>query len=256
MAFDLSAIKRGPDLKPPRLFLYAVEGIGKTTFAANAPAPIFIQTEDGLGALDVARFPMVECIDNVRQAIGTLYTEGHDFQTVVLDSVDWLEQIIAREIESKYEAKDLAYGKGAMKQAEIWSELLGGFNALRNDRGMSVILIGHSQIKRFDSPETEPYDRYTPKLQERSNALVREWADAVLFANYRTVVKTTEVGFKKEVSRGITTGERLIYTTEKPAYQAKNRYALPDSLPLSWDALSTAIAGRMQPAEPAALKAA
>jgi hypothetical protein len=249
MAFDLSTIKRGPDLKPPRIFIYAVEGIGKTTFAANAPSPIFIQTEDGLGSLDAARFPMVETIDQVREAIGTLYAEAHDFETVVLDSVDWLEQIIAREIEAKHDAKELAYGKGALKQAEVWQELLGGFNALRNDKGMSVILIGHSQIKRFDSPETEPYDRYSPKLQERSNALVREWADAVLFANYRTVVKTTEVGFKKEVSRGITTGERLLYTTEKPAYMAKNRYGLPDSLPLSWDALSNAIVGGVQPTE-------
>lgn len=253
MAFDLTSIKRGPDLKPPRIFLYAVEGIGKTTFAASAPAPIFIQTEDGLGSIDAARFPMVESIDNVRQAIGVLYNDPHDFQTVVLDSADWLEQIIAREIEAKHDAKELAYGKGALKQAEVWQELLAGFNALRNDRGMSVILIGHSQIKRFDSPETEPYDRYSPKLQERSNALLREWADAVLFANYRVVVKSTEVGFKKEVSRGITTGERLLYTTEKPAYMAKNRYALPDSLPLSWDALSNAIAGGVQPAE---LKAA
>lgn len=252
MAFDLTSIKRGPDLKPPRLFLYAVEGIGKTTFAANAPKPIFIQTEDGLAGLDVARFPMVEKIDDVRAAIGTLYEQEHDFETVVLDSADWLEQIVAKEIEATHDAKDLAYGKGALKQAEVWRELLDGFNALRNDRGMSVILIGHCQIKRFDSPETEPYDRYQPKLQERSGALVREWADAVLFANYRTVVKTTEVGFKKEVSRGITTGERLLYTTEKPAYMAKNRYALPESLPLSWDALSTAIAGRLPSAQPLA----
>lgn len=257
MAFDLTSIKRGPDLKPPRIFLYAVEGIGKTTFAASAPSPIFIQTEDGLGGLDVPRFPMVESIDQVRQAIGTLYTEAHDFSTVVLDSADWLEQIVVREIEAKHDAKELAYGKGAVKQAEVWGEILAGLNALRNERGMAVIVIGHCQIKRFDSPETEPYDRYTPKLQERSNSLLREWADAVLFANYRTVVKTTEVGFKKEVSRGITTGERLLYTTEKPAYQAKNRYALPDSLPLSWDALSNAIAGRIQPADTQlALKAA
>jgi hypothetical protein len=253
MAFDLTSIKRGPDLKPPRLFLYAVEGIGKSTFAANAPNPIFIQTEDGLAGLDVARFPtMVEKIDDVRSAIGSLYEQEHDFETVVLDSADWLEQVIAKEIESTHDAKDLAYGKGALKQAEVWRELLDGFNALRNDRGMSVILIGHCQIKRFDSPETEPYDRYQPKLQERSGALVREWADAVLFANYRTVVKTTDVGFKKEVSRGITTGERLLYTTEKPAYMAKNRYALPESLPLSWDALSTAIAGRLPSAQPLA----
>lgn len=249
MSFDLNSIKRGQDIKPPRIFIYGVEGIGKSTFAASAPSPIFIQTEDGQGALDIASFPMVEKIDDIRTALGTLYQEQHDFQTVVLDSADWLEQIIAREIEATHEAKELAYGKGALKQAEIWQELLGGFNALRNDRGMSVILIGHSQIKRFDSPETEPYDRYSPKLQERSNALVREWADAVLFANYRTVVKKSEVGFNKEVARGITTGERLLYTTEKPAYMAKNRYALPDSMPLSWDALSDAIAGRVQPAE-------
>lgn len=249
MSFNLQSIRRGQDIKPPRIFIYGVEGIGKSTFAAAAPNPIFIQTEDGQGALDIATFPMVEKIDDIREAIGSLYQEQHDFGAVVLDSADWLEQIIAREIEAKHDAKELAYGKGALKQAEIWQELLAGFNALRNDRGMAVILIGHSQIKRFDSPETEPYDRYSPKLQERSNALVREWADAVLFANYRTVVKKSEVGFNKEVARGITNGERLLYTTEKPAYMAKNRYALPDSLPLSWDALSNAIAGRVQSAE-------
>lgn len=249
MAFDLSSIKRGQDIKPPRIFIYGVEGIGKSTFAAGAPGAIFLQTEDGQGALDVARFPMIESIDQIREALGTLYTDPHEFGTVVLDSVDWLEQIVAKEIETKFDAKELAYGKAAIKQAEIWQELLGGLNALRNERDMAVILIGHSQIKRFDSPETEPYDRYSPKLQERSNALVREWADAVLFANYKTVVKKAEVGFNKEVARGITTGERLLFTTEKPAYMAKNRYSFPDSLALSWEAVSDAIAGRVQPAE-------
>ncbi len=249
MAFDLKSIKRGQDIRPPRIFVFGVEGIGKSTFAAGAPSPIFLQTEDGQGSLDVARFPMIESVDQMRQALGTLYTERHDFQTVVLDSADWLETIIANEVEHTHDAKDLAYGKGALKQAEIWRELLGGFNALRNERDMSVILIGHCQIKRFDSPETEPYDRFQPKLQERSNALVREWADAVLFANYRTVVKKSEVGFNKEVARGITTGERLLFTAEKPAYLAKNRYAFPDSLPLSWDAVSNAIAGRVLPAD-------
>jgi hypothetical protein len=249
LAFDLKSIQRGQQIKPPRLFISGVEGVGKTTLAASAPAPIFLQTEDGLGSLDVARFPLIDSVDQVRQALTVLYEGKHEFQTVVLDSADWLEQIIVREIESKHDAKDLAYGKGAMKQAEVWQELLAGFNALRNDRGMAVIILGHVTIKRFDSPETEPYDRYIPKLQERSSALLREWADAVLFANYRTVVKQTEVGFNKQVSRGIGTGERLLYTTEKPAYMAKNRYGFPDSLPMSWDAISNAIAGRVQPAE-------
>ncbi len=256
MAFDLASIRRGQDIRPPRIFVYGVEGIGKSTFAAGAPSPIFIQTEDGQGALDIARFPLAQSVDDIRAALATLYTEQHDFGTAVLDSADWLEQIIAREIEAKYDAKDLAYGKAALKQAEIWQELLAGFSALRNDRNMAVILIGHSQIKRFDSPETEPYDRYTPKLQERSNALVREWADAVLFANYRTIVKKSEVGFNKEVTRGISTGERLLFTAERPAYMAKNRYSLPESLPLSWEALSNAIAGRVIPANEPQLKAA
>jgi hypothetical protein len=257
MAFDLSSIRRGQDIRPPRIFVYGVEGIGKTTFAAGAPNPIFIQTEDGQGALDVARFPMVQTVDDVRAALTTLYTEPHEFGTVVLDSADWLEQIVAKDVESKHDAKDLAYGKAALKQAEIWQELLAGFNALRNEKDMAVILIGHSQIKRFDSPETEPYDRYSPKLQERSNALVREWADAVLFANYRTVVKKDDVGFNKQVARGISTGERLLFTSERPAYMAKNRYAFPESLPLSWQALSDAIAGRVITSEePAELQTA
>jgi hypothetical protein len=106
---------------------------------------------------------------------------------------------------------------------------------------MAVILIAHTTIKRFDSPETEPYDRYQPKLQERSNAVVREWCDALLFANYKTIVKNADVGFNKAVARGISTGERLLYTSEKPAYMAKNRYNLPESIPLSWNAFIEAI---------------
>jgi len=113
---------------------------------------------------------------------------------------------------------------------------------LRNDKGMVVILIAHTQIKRFDSPEVEPFDRYQPKLQERSNAILREWADAVLFANYKTLIKKDDVGFNKTSNRGISTGERLLYTSERPAYMAKNRYSLPDSIPMSWESFAQAIA--------------
>jgi hypothetical protein len=106
---------------------------------------------------------------------------------------------------------------------------------------MICILIAHTEIKRFDSPEVEPYDRYQPKLQTRSSALVREWSDAVLFANYRTIVKKDDVGFNKTNNRGVSTGERLLYTAEKPAYMAKNRYGLPESIALSWEAFESAI---------------
>jgi hypothetical protein len=128
-----------------------VEGIGKTTFAAGAPKPIFIQTEDGLGSLNVDHFPLASHISEVNGAIEALYTGEHDFQTVVLDSVDWADQLIWKDIEATHDAKDLAYGKGATLAADRWRNILDGLNALRNDKGMTVILLGHSQIKRFDS---------------------------------------------------------------------------------------------------------
>ena len=242
MAFDLKSIKKNTSFAAPRVLVYGIEGIGKSTFAAGAPAPVFIQTEDGLGSLAVDHFPVAAKTSDVLDAISTLFDDDHNFGSVVIDSLDWLETLIWRDIEFKYDAKDLAYGKGAMIAADKWREILDGLTALRNDRGMAIILIAHCEIKRFDSPETEPYDRYQPKLQARSSALVREWCDAVLFANYKTLIKKDDVGFNKTISRGISTGERLLFTSERPAYMAKNRYGLPESIPLSWEAFESAIA--------------
>lgn len=242
MAFNLKSIQKNTALAAPRIMLYGVEGIGKTTFAAGAPSPIFICTEDGLGSLQVDHFPLSTKASDVLDAIGSLVSEQHSFGTVVLDSVDWLDNMIWADVEATHDAKDLAYGKGAMIVADRWREVLAGLNTLRNDKGMVVILIAHTQIKRFDSPEVEPYDRYQPKLQERSNAILREWSDAVFFANYKTIVKKDDVGFNKTTNRGISTGERLLFTSERPAYMAKNRYNLKESLPMSWESFAQAIA--------------
>lgn len=252
MAITLQSISRNHAMRAPRVMLYGPHGIGKSTFGASAPAPIFIQTEDGLGTLDVDHFPLAKSNQDVLDAIGALYTEGHDFQTVVVDSLDWLDTLIWNDINARFEAKELAYGKGAVIAADYWRQILDGLNALRNDRNMAVILLAHAQVKRFDSPEVEPFDRYSPKLQERSSALVQEWCDAVFFANFKLFVTKAEVGFNREVSRGMTTGERVMYTTEKPAFLAKNRYGLPDSLPLSWDAFAGAIRPPAAPITPAA----
>lgn len=241
MAFNLDSIKRGKAQSAPRIFLYATHGIGKSTFASHAPNPIFIQTEDGLGSIDTASFPLATSSADVMSAIETLYTEKHDFQTVILDSADWCETIFQKEIEAKHDAKELAFGKGALILAEKWKYTLDGLNALRNDKGMAVIILGHSEIKRFDSPEVESYDRYQPKLQARASALVQEWADCVLFANYRTFVRKEDVGFNKTVSKATSTGERLLHTTETPAFLAKNRFSLPNDMPLDWTAFSAAL---------------
>lgn len=241
MAFNLKSISRSAGVKAPRVMIYGPHGLGKTTFGAGAPNPIFILTEDGLGRLEVDHFPLATSYQDVIDAITSLYQEDHTFQTVAIDSLDWLDNLIWKDIEAKHDAKDLAYGRGAVIAADYWRTILDGLTALRDEKSMAVVLIAHCEIKRFDSPEVEPFERYQPKLQARSSALVQEWCDAVLFCNFKTIVKKEDVGFNKEVSRGITTGERLMYTTEKPAYLAKNRYGLPDSLPLSWSAFSEAL---------------
>jgi hypothetical protein len=241
VAFDLKSIAKSGALKAPRIMLYGPHGLGKTTFGAGAPKPIFILTEDGLGRLEVDHFPLATTYQDVLDAIGSLYAEDHGFETVVIDSLDWLDTLVQTAVETSHDAQSLAYGKGAVVAAGYWRTILDGLSALRDDKGMAIVLLAHAEIKRFDSPETDPYDRYQPKLQARSSALVQEWCDAVLFANLRVVTKETDVGFKKKTRRGVATDERLIYTQERPAFLAKNRYDLPDSLPLSWGEFSAAI---------------
>ena len=132
------------------------------------------------------------------------------------------------------EIEDAGYGKGYVAALNLWRQYIDGLNALRDDRGMTVIQIAHTDIKRFDSPEHDPYDRYTIKLHARAAALVQEHSDIVLFANYRISTVKADVGFNKKVNRALGSGERVIHTAERPAYLAKNRFGLPETLPLSW----------------------
>lgn len=229
MAFDLTTIRKGKHIQPPRLVIYGPHGLGKSEFGAQAPAPIFIQTEDGLGTIDTSAFPLCKSYADVMGCIETLYTTEHPYQSAVLDSLDWLEPLVWAETCRIHNQKDIegfGYGKGYKQADDQWRSMLDGFSALR-EKGMQVIFTAHCHIKRFDSPETEPYDRYMPKLHERASELVQEWADAVLFSNYKTMVVEKDVGFNQKAARGVTTDQRMLYTVERPAFKAKNRFGLP-----------------------------
>lgn len=241
MAINLSSIVKKPSIKPPRILIYGTAGLGKSTLGAAAPSPIFLLTEDGLGSIDVPHFPLATSSDDILAAIGSLASEDHKFQTVVLDSIDWLEAIIRREIEQKYTEAQRAYGKSTLLEGEKFREILAGLNYLREEKGMIVMLIGHSAIKRIEPPDTEAYDRYCVKLQEKTSALIREWCDIVGFANYKINIRKTEGSFGKTSTRAVGNGERLLHLSEMPAWQAKNRYSITESLPMDWAALEAAI---------------
>lgn len=228
--------------KAPRVVLYGTSGIGKTTFAANCPSPVFICVEDGLGSLAVDHFPLVETLDEVMSYLKQLQTEQHEYWTVVIDSLDWLERLIWQQVardNNKSSIEEIGYAKGYIFALEYWSKFLAALNGLR-ERGMMPFLISHALIKRFNSPTSDPYDRYQLKLHEKAEALVREWADLVLFATYKVTVKPADTA-KKAQARGVGGTERIMYTTERPAFVAKNRYGLPEEMPFDSGALLDAI---------------
>jgi hypothetical protein len=244
MAISLASLLSTNTLTPPRILVHGVAGIGKTTFASQADAPVVLMTEDGLGKLQVPHFPLAKSYADVIQAIDALSTEAHEFRTLVVDSVDWLEPLIWAEacrLNKWGSIEEPGYGKGYAAALDIWRAYIDRLNALRDERGMAIIQIAHTDIRRFDSPEHEPYDRYVIKLQTRASALLQEHSDVVLFANYQLSVVKSEVGFNKKITRALGNGERVLYTTERPAFLAKNRYGLPDVLPLTWKAFVEAM---------------
>jgi len=235
-----AALRVGKQKVPPRICIYGGHGIGKSTIASQFPRPIFISTEDGLNSLDVTSFPRATTVADVVSNIKTLIKEEHDFKTVVVDSVDWLiEPLIVESVNSQYDEKAQAYGKGSMYIAEEFREILQGLEALTTKRGMNVVLIAHSAVVKFEDPRTDPYDRYQPKLPKACNALLQEWVDVLAFAAFKVIIKKSEAkGFDTAKVRGTTNGERLLHFVESPAYAAKNRYSCPDDIEMTIENLA------------------
>ena len=235
----LEQVMSGRNTAPRRVMLYGTHGIGKSTFASCAPKPVFIQTEDGLGGIDCDKFPLATTFEQVMKILSELYTEKHPYQTVVVDSADSLEQLVWSEVCRKQNVPNIevvGYSKGYAFAITQWREFLEGLSALRNTRGMTVIIIAHAKIERFENPETESYDRYVPRLHKLAAAVVQEWCDEVLFSTYKIYTRQSDEGFNRKRNQGIGTGERIIRTQERPAHVAKNRLNLPEELPLDWNA--------------------
>ena len=241
----IGSITKGREQQPPRIMVYGAEGVGKSTFASLAPNPVFVQTEDGLSEIDTSKFPLARTFDDVVMQLQAVRDEQHEYGTLVIDSVDWLERLVWDRVCADYGVKSIekadgGYGKGYVHALTYWRQIVSILNDIRSKRGMAVILIAHAAVERFEDPEHAAYDRYTPRIHKKACSLICEWVDAVLFASRHLRVDSTT---GKAAPVGADGGERILRTNGSPACIAKNRFGLPTELPLSWAAFVEALKG-------------
>ena len=231
MSLQSVASSRRAD-KPLRVLIYGNAGIGKSTLGASAPSPIFLCAEDGVSHLDVPRFPAPETWKDVFDAIKVLTHEDHNYKTLVIDTLDWLEPLCWQHVckaAGKPDIESFGYGKGYVAAVDAWRLLLGRLELLQSKRGMHLVLLGHAVARDHRDPELDAWKRWSPKLHQASADLICEWCDGVFYA--------THLAFAKKDGpkvRGVSTGERVLHTEWTAGHVAKNRWAMPSVLPLAW----------------------
>lgn len=233
-------ITKGKLEKPLKVVLYAPEGIGKSTFASQFPDPLFIDTEGSTTHLDVNRLPKPTSWTMLIEEIKYVKENPTVCRTLVIDTIDWADQLCVSHICAKGNVESIesfGYGKGYVFEAEEFARMLHLLDDVI-DVGVNVVLCAHAMIRKFEQPdEFGAYDRYELKIGTktgaRTAALVKEWCDMLLFANYKTIiVKDTN---NKQKASG---GQRIMYTTHHPAWDAKNRFGLPDEVPFTYESIA------------------
>jgi len=229
-------ITKGKRARAQKVVVYGPEGIGKSTFAAQFPEPLFIDTEGSTDNMDVSRLDKPSSYTMLKNEIAWVKANPTVCKTLVIDTIDWAESLVIADVCAQHGKKgieDFGWGNGYTYTKEEMGRLLNQLGELV-DIGINVVLTAHAQMRKFEQPdEMGSYDRWELKLGKKTSSqtapLVKEWADMVLFANYKTVVMTADNGKKKA-----TGGQRVLYTQHHPAWDAKNRHGLPEELPFDY----------------------
>ena len=240
-------INKGEVTRPPRVILCGIEKVGKSTFASQFPKPLFVPIigEEGVDSLDVDKTDAVMSFDDLIEIVGELYDGKLKYETLVIDSLSALQPIIYNEVCQKKEVKnieDIGWAKGYEYALDYWRKLLEGLDALRSV-GMTNIMIGHVTVRMFTDPMAESFDVYELDCHKKASAMLMRWADAILFASYKVVVKKEDGPKNRKMGIGTESG-RVLYTQKRPAHPGGGRGVygqLPYMLPLSYDAWATAI---------------
>lgn len=229
--------------KPQVMLVYGVNGVGKSTFASQWPAPFFADLEGGSMELNVERLTPIEIptLKHVTDLIAELHEGEHSYKTFVIDSLEALEIMIHQKIckdgnVESIERFDGGFGKGYVKSREIMSDIMRSLQRLRDHRNMSVILIGHSQIKQHLDPATGlAYDRHTLRVNDKLGSLVKDLCDAVLFGTHKVYTKND--GRRVQA---FSDNERVLLTEWRASHDAKNRIGLPYEIELNYAAFRAA----------------
>lgn len=236
-----------------KVVVYGPEGIGKSTFAAQFPNPLFIDTEGSTKYMDVRRLDKPTSWEMLRQQIDYVRQNPQICGTLCIDTIDWAEQLCIDDICAKHQKKgieDFGYGNGYVYEKEAFGRFLNHLESVIQ-AGVHVVLTAHAQMRKFEQPdELGAYDRYEMKLGKKTGSqispLVKEWADMVLFANYKTYAVQTDDKGKKFKAQG---GQRVMYTSHHPCWDAKNRFGLPEELPFDYMQIAHCI-GSAAPSAP------
>lgn len=237
--------------KPPRILIHADHKVGKSSLAASAPDSIFINLEDGLDEIDTSAFQKCETFNDVTGQIDYLYNEEHDFKTLVIDSIDWLETIINQHVctqGGKESIADFGYGTGYTAALENFGKVINALDMLRAKHNMIIILLAHSQIKTYQNPAGSDYDQYRIKLREKNAELFLEWCDLIGFMHFQVFAKQVSGGFQEDRHKAVGGTERVLSVAPHAAYTSGNRYSITEDISLpdpqtGWNNLVTAIKG-------------
>ena len=225
-----------------KVVFYGPEGIGKSTFASKFPDPLFIDTEGSTKKLSVKRLPKPTSWQMLINEIKSVIN-NRPCKTLVIDTADWAERLCTESVCAKHGksgVEEFGYGTGYTYVAEEWGRFLNLLQDVIDIANINVVLTAHAIIRKFEQPnEMGAYDRYELKLGKKTTAqtapLTKEWADMVLFANYKTFSVAVDDKGKKHKAQG---GQRVMYTTHHPCWDAKNRDNLPEELPLDYSSIA------------------
>lgn len=238
-------IIRGKQPGAKKVVVYGPEGIGKSTFASRFPDPVFIDMEGSTKDMDVARTETPASWSMLLEQIQYVKTYPDICRTLVIDTIDWAERVCIEHIcalHRKNGIEDFGYGNGYTYTGEEFGRFLNKLSEVI-EAGVHVVLTAHAQIKRFDQPdEMGSYDRWELKLGKKTTSqtspLVKEWADMLLFANYKTHTVALDDKGKKRKAQG---GHRVMYTSHHPCWDAKNRYGLPEEMAFDYESIASII---------------